>query len=142
MGDKKAYLDQAVQALKEHKACHVEAVSDYLVTSPYGVTDQNDFLNACLKLRTLLTPYELLDELHKIEQQAGRERIRRWGPRTLDLDILFYDDLILGDPNLCIPHVDLANREFVLKPLAEIAPYLHHPANGKTVQEMLREVAT
>lgn len=142
MGDKKAYLDQAVQALKEHKTCQVEAVSDYLVTSPYGVTDQDDFLNACLKLRTLLTPYELLDELHKIEQQAGRERIRRWGPRTLDLDILFYDDLILGDPNLCIPHVDLANREFVLKPLAGIAPYLHHPASGKTVQEMLREVAT
>ena len=118
----------------------MEAVSDFLVTKPYGVTDQDDFLNGCIKLRTLLTPRELLDRLHHIEQAAGRERILRWGPRTLDLDILFYDDLILGEADLCIPHVDLPNREFVLRPLCEIAPYLHHPATGKTVREMLQEL--
>ena len=118
----------------------MEAVSDFLVTKPYGVTDQDDFLNGCLKLRTLLTPRELLDRLHHIEQEAGRERTLRWGPRTLDLDILFYDDLILGEADLCIPHVDLPNREFVLRPLCEIAPYLHHPVTGKTVWEMLQEL--
>ena len=142
MGNKEDYLLQAVQALKETASCQVEAVSDFLVTKPYGVTDQDDFLNGCLKLRTLLTPRELLDRLHHIEQEAGRERILRWGPRTLDLDILFYDDLILGEADLCIPHVDLPNREFVLRPLCEIAPYLHHPATGKTVREMLQELSS
>ena len=140
MGNKEDYLLQAVQALKETSFCQVEAVSDFLVTKPYGVTDQDDFLNGCLKLRTLLTPRELLDRLHHIEQEAGRERTLRWGPRTLDLDILFYDDLILGEADLCIPHVDLPNREFVLRPLCEIAPYLHHPVTGKTVWEMLQEL--
>ena len=142
MGNKEDYLLQAVQALKETASCQVEAVSDFLVTKPYGVTDQDDFLNGCIKLRTLLTPRELLDRLHHIEQEAGRERILRWGPRTLDLDILFYDDLILGEADLCIPHVDLPNREFVLRPLCEIAPYLHHPATGKTVREMLQELSS
>ena len=142
MGNKEDYLLQAVQALEETASCQVEAVSDFLVTKPYGVTDQDDFLNGCLKLRTLLTPRELLDRLHHIEQEAGRERILRWGPRTLDLDILFYDDLILGEADLCIPHVDLPNREFVLRPLCEIAPYLHHPATGKTVREMLQELSS
>lgn len=142
IGNKEDYLLQAVQALKETASCQVEAVSDFLVTKPYGVTDQDDFLNGCIKLRTLLTPRELLDRLHHIEQEAGRERTLRWGPRTLDLDILFYDDLILGEADLCIPHVDLPNREFVLRPLCEIAPYLHHPATGKTVREMLQELSS
>lgn len=137
LGDKETYLKEAIQALKETVSCQVETVSAFLVTKPYGVTDQDDFINACLKLRTLLSPHELLEELHRIEQNAGRKRTLRWGPRTLDLDILFYDDLILGDDDLCIPHADLANREFVLRPLCEIAPYFHHPATGKTVWEML-----
>lgn len=137
LGDKKTYLEKAIRALNETASCQVEAVSDFLDTRPYGVTDQDDFVNACLKLCTLLTPRELLGELRRIEQDAGRERTLRWGPRTLDLDILFYDDLILGDNDLCIPHVDLANREFVLRPLCQIAPYLHHPVTGKTVWEML-----
>lgn len=136
LGEKERYVKEAIRALNDLPSCQVETVSDFLVTKPYGVTDQDDFINACLKLSTLLTPRELLTELHRMEQNAGRERTRRWGPRTLDLDILFYDDLILGDPDLCIPHVDLANREFVLRPLCQIAPYLHHPVTGKTVWEM------
>ena len=89
----------------------------YLVTPPYGVTDQPDFLNGCLKLRTLLYPYELLAELNRIEKEAGRERIIHWGPRTLDLDIIFYDDLVLEEADLCIPHVEMHKRKFVLEPL-------------------------
>lgn len=150
MGDRKAYLDQAVKALnalpgypvrdKQGKvsAAHaVEKVSQYYETAPYGVTDQAEFLNACLKLRTLLTAEELLEKLHEIEQEAGRERIRRWGPRTLDLDIIFYDDLVLETENLCIPHVEMHKRGFVLEPLCEITPYKRHPVYGKTVREML-----
>ena len=139
MGDKKAYLETAIEALRNVTGCQVTKVSEFLKTEPYGVTDQDEFLNGCLEMRTLLTPEELLDELHRIEQEAGRERIIHWGPRTLDLDIIFYDDLVLEEPDLCIPHVDMQNREFVLKPLSEIAPYKRHPVYGKTVWEMLKE---
>ena len=134
------YLDNAVKALNELPTSKVEVVSEYLVTPPYGVTDQPDFLNGCLKLRTLLYPYELLAELNRIEKEAGRERIIHWGPRTLDLDIIFYDDLVLEEADLCIPHVEMHKRKFVLEPLGEIAPYKRHPINGKRVCEMLAEL--
>ncbi len=140
MGDRQGYLDGAVEKLDVVQGCRVRKVSGFLETPPYGVTDQADFLNGCLELETLLYPHELLDELHRIEKEAGRERILRWGPRTLDLDIIFYDDLILQDSGLCIPHVEMHKREFVLKPLSEIAPYRRHPVTGKTVQEMLEAV--
>lgn len=137
MGDREKYLEGAVSALKGTQGCRVGKVSSWHVTAPYGVTDQEDFLNGCLKLRTLLTPEELLGELHRIENEAGRVRNLKWGPRTLDLDIIFYDDLILDTDDLCIPHADMQNRGFVLAPLCEIAPYRHHPATGRTVREML-----
>lgn len=137
MGDKEKYLLDAVKALNEKEDCQVIKVSHFIGTPPYGVTDQDDFLNGCLQLRTLLTPEELLDTLHQIEQAAGRERIIHWGPRTLDLDIIFFDDLIIETSDLCIPHVEMHLRDFVLKPLCEIAPYKHHPITGKTVKEML-----
>lgn len=140
MGDKKKYLDDAVKTLESYKECHVEKSSSWITTEPYGVTNQDEFLNGCLKLRTLLIPEELLEKLHEIEKKAGRERTIHWGPRTLDLDILFYDDLVYGTEELCIPHVDMKNREFVLRPLCEIAPYMHHPVTGKTVKEMLEEL--
>lgn len=140
MGEKQQYLDGAVKALDTWEGCHVERTSSWLVTPPYGVTDQDDFLNGCLELKTLLSPEELLEALHEIELDAGRERIIHWGPRTLDLDIIFYDDLVLGTDTLCIPHAEMHKRDFVLKPLHEIAPYKHHPCNGKTVRQMLEEV--
>jgi len=140
IGDKEGYLNQAVEALGQTPCCKVMRVSSFLTTKPYGVTEQDDFLNGCLKLRTLLPPHELLDVLHNIEQTAGRERSIHWGPRTLDLDIIFYDDLILEDEELCIPHVDMHRRDFVLRPLHEIAPYKHHPCSHKTVREMLTEL--
>lgn len=140
IGESKMYLDNAVKALNELPTSKVEVVSEYLVTPPYGVTDQPDFLNGCLKLRTLLYPYELLAELNRIEKEAGRERIIHWGPRTLDLDIIFYDDLVLEEADLCIPHVEMHKRKFVLEPLGEIAPYKRHPISGKRVCEMLVEL--
>lgn len=137
MGDKKAYLDLAVDGLCRTKGCQVLAVSDYLATEPYGVTDQDEFLNGAMKIRTLLPPHELLERLHEIEQEAGRKRVIRWGPRTLDLDILLYDDLILDDEELHIPHIEMYKRDFVLKPLCQIAPYVRHPVRNRTVSELL-----
>ena len=141
MGDRKAYLDQAVKELDDRADSRVEKVSGFIETPPYGVTDQADFLNGCLKLKTLLYPGELLEELGRIEKDAGRERIIHWGPRTLDLDIIFYDDLVWEEDELCIPHVEMHKRRFVLEPLSEIAPYKRHPVYGKTVKEMLAELA-
>ena len=140
MGDRENYLNTAVRALDEIRGCSVRRVSHFLETPPYGVTDQADFLNGCLELKTLLPPRELLDELHRIEQGAGRERILRWGPRTLDLDIIFYDDLVWEEDGLCIPHVEMHKRKFVLEPLSEIAPYKRHPVYGKTVSELNLEL--
>ena len=140
IGDSEAYLKEAIDKLDHLPTSRVEKVSSFLVTAPYGVTDQPDFLNGCLKLQTLLYPEELLRELNRIEQEAGRERIIHWGPRTLDLDIIFYDDLICEEDDLCIPHIEMHKRSFVLKPLEEIAPYKRHPVTGKTVREMLGEL--
>lgn len=140
LGDKKGYLDGAVKALNETRGCQVEKVSSYLVTEPYGGVEQDDFLNACLILKTFLSPQELLEEMHKIEQAAHRERVIHWGPRTLDLDILLYDDEILETEDLIIPHVEMHLREFVLKPLSEIAPYKRHPIYQKTIAQLAEEV--
>lgn len=137
LGDKKAYLDGAVNALSQTPGCSVIRVSDYLCTKPYGGVAQDDFLNACLCLRTFLSPRELLDRLHEIERDAKRERLIRWGPRTLDLDILLYDDLVMDSEDLTIPHVEMHLRNFVLKPLAQIAPWIRHPVFGQTAAQML-----
>ena len=141
LGDKKAYLNQAIKALKQHKECRVQKVSSYLVTEPYGGVEQDDFLNACLSLDTLLSPEELLDLLHEIEQAAHRERLIHWGPRTLDLDILLYDNEVLETEDLIIPHVEMHKRDFVLKPLAEIAPNKRHPILGKTIGELAAQLS-
>lgn len=141
LGDKETYLNQAVKSVDETRGCQVEKVSSYLVTEPYGGVEQDDFLNACLCLKTYLSPEELLRRLHEIEQDAHRERIIRWGPRTLDLDILLYDDLILETEDLILPHMDMENREFVLKPLSEIAPNLRHPILHKTMRQLADQLA-
>ncbi len=128
---------QGVKGLQNTEGCVVERVSDFITTAPYGGIEQDDFLNGAMKIRTLLTPEELLRRLHEIEQEADRERIVRWGPRTLDLDILLYDDLILDTEELHIPHIEMDKRDFVLRPLCQIAPYACHPVRGLTAIQLL-----
>lgn len=140
LGDKKGYLDGAVAALGRVRGCRVEQVSPYLVTAPYGGVEQDDFLNACLSLRTWLTPQALLDVLHRIEQDAHRERAVRWGPRTLDLDLLLYDDTVFETSDLVVPHVEMHKRTFVLEPLRQIAPNVRHPILKKTIDELARDL--
>ena len=140
LGDKEANLRLGVEGLRSTRGCRVEAVSDFLVTAPYGGVEQDDFLNGAMKIRTLLTPHELLERLHEIEQEAKRERVVRWGPRTLDLDILLYDDLILDEEELHIPHIEMCKRDFMLKPLCQIAPYARHPVYNRTAAELLADL--
>ena len=109
-------------------------------SAPYGGVEQGDFVNSAMELRTLLSPSELLAYMQQLENSAGRERKLRWGPRTLDLDLLFYDDLILEDPVLIVPHPDMANRDFVLMPLCELRPGYRHPVSGQTVGQMLERL--
>ncbi|MCL1834529.1 MAG: 2-amino-4-hydroxy-6-hydroxymethyldihydropteridine diphosphokinase [Oscillospiraceae bacterium] len=139
MGDRESRLKSAVSRLDSSQGCSVTRVSKIIETSPYGYTEQADFLNGCLELDTLLTPEELLALLHEVENDEGRVRAERWGPRTLDLDIIFYDDIIYSTETLRIPHAEAHKRDFVLQPLCEIAPWKLHPVLGKTVLELYEQ---
>jgi len=140
MGDKEKYLKRCIKALNKNKKCQVTKVSKFIETEPYGKTDQDTFLNGCLEVETLLTPDELLDTLHEIEADAGRERKEHWGPRTLDMDILFYDSDIIQSQDLVIPHLDMTNRMFVLEPLSEIAPYFEHPVEHRNILQLKKKL--
>ncbi|MDE6761902.1 MAG: 2-amino-4-hydroxy-6-hydroxymethyldihydropteridine diphosphokinase [Lachnospiraceae bacterium] len=140
MGDKEGYLDFAIDRLNALPDTKVTAVSDYLETEPYGGVEQDKFLNGALEVETLKAAHELLETTLGIEKEAHRERIVHWGPRTLDIDILFYDDAVIMEEDLKIPHIEIPKREFVLEPLAAIAPYFIHPVYHKSVMEMLEEL--
>lgn len=140
VGDSEKLILDGIRKIQEHSLIRGVVSSKLLTTKPYGPVEQPDFVNGCLKLDTLLNPEELLDFLHEVEAGADRTRELRWGPRTLDLDIVFYDKLVYESEDLVIPHVDMQNRQFVLEPLAELCPNYRHPILGRTVKQMLGEL--
>ena len=139
LGDKENNLKEALRRLAK-KGITVRRVSGFIATKPYGVTDQPDFLNAVAEIETEKSPPELLQVLLQTEKEMGRRRTRRWGERNIDLDLLLYDDQIIDLPELKVPHPDMQNRDFVLRPLAQIAPGTLHPVLGKTIRQLLEEL--
>lgn len=140
IGDSRTYISNAIEELRASRYVKDLSPSELIVTKPYGYTDQPDFLNGAVKLRTILTPHGLLDLLHEIENKADRKREIHWGPRTLDLDIIFYDNEVINEKDLIVPHIDMHNRYFVLKPAAELMPEYVHPVLKKTVSKLLKEL--
>ena len=137
LGDQNALCRMAVAELKAHPRIDVESCSTWHTTSPIGgPPEQEEFLNGAVRLQTDLTPSELLDCLSCIETQLGRERKVRWAPRTIDLDLLLFDDVELESPTLTLPHPRMAFRSFVLAPAAEVASDMVHPPTGWTVQQL------
>ena len=137
MGDKHANLDRALEILAADEHNQLVKVSDYIVTEPVGGVEQDDFLNGAVVMQTLYTPQQILDQIGVIEKKLDRVRTIRWGPRTIDVDILLYDDEVVVEENLIIPHPEMCNRRFVLEPLDQIAPYRVHPICSKTIHELL-----
>ena len=136
LGAQEANLRKALELLEE-RGVEVVKTSSFICTEPYGVTDQPQFLNGVCEVRTSLEPLELLHTLLDIEQEMGRVRLRHWGERNIDLDLLLYEDVVMDTPELKLPHPDMQNRDFVLLPLAEIAPELVHPTLQKTISELV-----
>jgi 2-amino-4-hydroxy-6-hydroxymethyldihydropteridine diphosphokinase len=142
LGNVRATLDRAEAMLCEPGDVQITARSSDYRTPPWGMTDQPPFVNRCLAIETVLAPLELLDRAQAVERALGRDRSReqRWGPRTADIDILAYDDVVLSDPQLMLPHPRLFERAFVLVPLAEIAG--DSAIGGKRVRDALAGLDT
>lgn len=138
LGKRESNLRAAIEALPPK--VRVVALSPIYETAPWRVADQPDFLNQVIRAETELSPQDLLDYLKQIEMDMGRKPTYRYGPRLIDLDILFYDDCVMETPGLSIPHPRLHKRAFVLVPLMDLNPQLQHPITGQSVKELLEDV--
>lgn len=140
LGDREAHLNSVLKLIDSDDNIELLKKSSYIQTKPYGVLDQPEFLNAVIKVKTLYTPNELLAFCQQAEKLAQRVQTRRWGERTLDVDILTFCDSIIFTDELKIPHPEMHIRDFVLKPLSEIEPYLIHPVYKINIQNLLQQL--
>ncbi len=136
VGVRRRNLEAALAALGQLPETTLTRYSRIYETEPYGVTDQPGFLNMAAEIETGLQPLELMDAIKAIEYRLGRRRVKRWGPREIDIDIVLWDDLVLESETLTVPHADFRRRAFVLIPLAEIAPEAIDPITGMTVAQL------
>lgn len=141
LGDRRAYLERALSRLARTPEVQVVARASLYQTEPLGFTAQPRFLNTVVELSSRLGPRALLQRCQEIEARLGRVRGRHWGPRRIDLDLLFYGMQIITEADLQLPHPRLTQRRFVLVPLAELAPQFRHPATRRTIQELLETLA-
>ncbi|MBL7566113.1 2-amino-4-hydroxy-6-hydroxymethyldihydropteridine diphosphokinase [Staphylococcus saccharolyticus] len=137
IGEREIQLQEAIKILDSFKGVEVTQISDIYETEPVGYTEQPLFLNLCVEIETNLNPQDLLARCLDVEQQLHRVRVISWGPRTLDVDILLYDDLIIEEENLSIPHPRMTERAFVLTPLNDIAPNRVEPRSHQTIQNLV-----
>jgi len=137
LGNREMFLKQAAAGLEQEVGTIVKTSSVY-ETQAWGKTDVPDYLNQVLLLNTAFTPQVVLGKILAIEKKLGRERTEKWGSRTIDIDILFYDDQVINEPDLVVPHPQLHLRKFVLEPLAEIAPDFVHPVLNKNILTLNR----
>jgi len=142
LGDREAMIRAALEALAKLPDTILTRASSLYDSEPVGETDQPRFLNAVAELETELEPRALMWNLQLIEKRLGRVRTQRWGPRTIDLDVLLIDDLIVDEPDLKVPHPELVNRSFVLVPLVELDPLRVHPVTGETLLGHLARLDT
>ena len=138
LGDRAANLQSAIEAFEPE--IQISRCSPVYETPPWGYLDQSKFLNQVVEAETDLPPVELLDHIKKLEQQLGRREIFQYGPRVIDLDIIFYDKEIIESPPLIIPHPRMEERGFVLLPLADIVPHFEHPILGESVSDLLSKI--
>jgi 2-amino-4-hydroxy-6-hydroxymethyldihydropteridine diphosphokinase len=139
LGDREGNIKKVLELIKENPHIKFEKISLLYETEPVGKGDQDWFLNQVIEVSTNFAPQELLGFLMDIEDRLGRKREEQWGPRTIDLDILLFNDRVVDTPELKIPHPEIPRRNFVLVPLAEIAPEAGHPVLNKSIEELLLE---
>lgn len=140
LGDKEGNIRKAIELLGKDERTRVNKVSGLIETEPMGGVEQDNFLNGALEIATLRSPLELLSLIGEIENALKRVRTIHWGPRTIDLDIILYDDLVMNTKTLTIPHTGMGERDFVLRPMMEIAPWAIHPVFHKSVYELYQDL--